>query len=338
MRIAIINYPIKTPWLGTNKWITVPPEGYGGIQWVVKNIIDGLLALGNEVYLLGAPGSKSDHSSFHVIEVGEINDIISWLKENLDKYDIINNHSNKIDLSKTEISKLYVNTHHFTGVPINSINTIYLSKAQACAIRKDKSPIIRIPVNPDRYIFQETKENYFLFMGRVCAWKGTLEAAIFSNLLNKKLIIAGPCWEKDYAKEINNKFKHVVDFVGEIEGQYRLELFSKAKALLAFSQPVMGPWGNIWCEPGATVVSEASVSGTPVISSDNGCLKEITPFVGKIIPANQPLTKITASAVLQKLPSPNQVRENCIKEWGFRKISKEYLDLFKQVINGKSWN
>jgi hypothetical protein len=30
LRIALINLPIKAPWLGEGAWIPVPPPGYGG--------------------------------------------------------------------------------------------------------------------------------------------------------------------------------------------------------------------------------------------------------------------------------------------------------------------
>jgi hypothetical protein len=54
VRIALINTPFETPWLGPGHWITVPPQGAGGI---LANLIDGLTELGHEIYLLGAPGS-----------------------------------------------------------------------------------------------------------------------------------------------------------------------------------------------------------------------------------------------------------------------------------------
>jgi hypothetical protein len=43
--------------LNPAQWISVPPQGYGGIQWVAAAIIDGLLKCGVEVLLIGAPGS-----------------------------------------------------------------------------------------------------------------------------------------------------------------------------------------------------------------------------------------------------------------------------------------
>ena len=57
MRIAMLNPPFRYG-ADPTQWITVPPQGYGGIQWVVSHLIDGLIELGHEVVLLGAPGSQ----------------------------------------------------------------------------------------------------------------------------------------------------------------------------------------------------------------------------------------------------------------------------------------
>jgi glycosyltransferase involved in cell wall biosynthesis len=336
MRIAIINIPVKAPWLGNNKWITVPPQGYGGIQWVVTNIIDGLLALGHEIFLLGAPGSIWLNPFLHVIDAGDPESIYNWLNNN--KVDIIHDHSNGL-ISPDKLTKScpFVSTHHLTGRPLNPSNTVYISYSQAQQAKATNAPIIRLPVNPSRYCFNRKKENYLLYLGRVSAWKGVLEAAAFAAASGLPLKIAGPVWEKDYLKSIKEKYSNTVILLGETSGDKRLELLAGAKALMVLSQPVQGPWGCIWNEPGATVVSEAAVSGTPVISTANGCLKEIVPLVGKILDTNStPLVEETLS-LIEVLPSADKVRDTAIAEWGHIKICKQYENLYKEVIKGKQW-
>ena len=46
MRIAVIAPP----------WYSVPPSGYGGIEWVVALLADGLTERGHEVTLFAPPG------------------------------------------------------------------------------------------------------------------------------------------------------------------------------------------------------------------------------------------------------------------------------------------
>ena len=45
MRIAVIAPP----------WYSVPPGGYGGIEWVVSLLADGLTDRGHEVTLFAPP-------------------------------------------------------------------------------------------------------------------------------------------------------------------------------------------------------------------------------------------------------------------------------------------
>jgi glycosyltransferase involved in cell wall biosynthesis len=40
-------------------WITVPPAGYGGTEWVVQQLCDGLVARGHEVVLYAAGDSRT---------------------------------------------------------------------------------------------------------------------------------------------------------------------------------------------------------------------------------------------------------------------------------------
>lgn len=336
MKIAIINDPIATPWLGTDTWIRVPPDGYGGAQWVVANLVDGLLELGHEIFLLGAPGSCSENPFLKIVNCAAPQAMREWLVEH--QVDIIHDCNNAlIALDKLSTNVPYISTYHMTGRPKDPANAVYLSESHRQAAGADGAPVIRIPVNPARYTFQSEKGSNLLFLGRVSRWKGAYEAAAFASAAGRTLVIAGPTWEEEYRTSIEDNFGSQVVFVGEIGGAERRNMLAQVTALLALSQPVAGPWGGIWSEPGATVVSEAAVSGTPVISSDNGCLAEITPHVGRVLPIGEQLTAASARKVLDSLPSPHAVREAAIREWGHIKIARQYEALYQEVIGGKRW-
>lgn len=338
MRIAVINIPIKTPWLGDDAWITVPPQGYGGIQWMVAALIDGLVVLGHEVFLLGAPGSVSTAASFHVVDRGDAEDIRRWLIEN--EVDVVHDSSNSLVMLNELAPRLrYLSTHHLTGQPKNPINAVYLSRAQRRQARATSSaPVVRLPVNPARYVFKKEKGDYLLFLGRISPWKGALEASAFAKAAGLPLVLAGPAWESDYLKEIVNTFGEVVRLVGEVGGEKRLRLLAGATALLVMSQPVPGPWGDVWSEPGAMVVAEAAVSGTPVISTNNGCLAEITPKVGRVISRWESITPTLVNEIVGSLPDAERVRVTAINEWGHVKIARQYETLYQRVVGGETWS
>jgi hypothetical protein len=115
-------------------------------------------------------------------------------------------------------------------------------------------------------------------------------------------------------------------------------LLAHARALLVMSRPFEGPWNRRWSEPGATVVSEAAASGTPVISSENGCLAEITPHVGSVIPVSADLTSRMATDILNNLPSPSRVRAAAIREWGHVRIAAEYVAVYRSCLEGAQWS
>jgi len=330
----MINVPLRVP-TDPDRWITVPPQGYGGIQWVVANLVDGLLALGHTVYLLGAPGSSSSDRRLIVVDAAEPHEISSWLNTNT--VDLIHDHSNGIiPLSEGVIP--FVSTHHLTGRPRYPECAIYLSYAQRADAESERAPVIRIPVNPARYRHSTPKSNYLLVLCRVSRWKGVLEAAQFANAAQMPLLIAGPAWEPDYLDLILREHSNVASYLGEVADDRRLDLLGRARALLALSQPYPGPWNRRWSEPGATVVSEAAASGTPAISSDNGCLSEITPLVGRVIPVGERISPQRAEALLRDLPTPEVVRATAVQEWGHVKIAAEYVDVYRDRLRGSAWD
>ncbi|WP_409473425.1 glycosyltransferase [Streptomyces sp. HC307] len=315
------------------EWITVPPQGYGGIQWVVATLMDGLLEAGCEILLLGAPESpvQDGVTVSTAVERTDIHVAIEAFAP-----DVVHDHSNAAALPPGGLRPT-VSTHHLNGVPERQINGVYLSRAQRTAAGAESAPVIRLPVNPSRYPFQEAKDDYLLFLGRVSAHKGVREAAAFARAAGLPLTVAGPAWEKDYLDALLADFPHTVRYVGEVGGSARTRLIARARAQLVLSQPWGGPFSGRWIEPGATVVSEAAASGTPVIASDNGCLPEIVPGVGMILPVGQEITPGDAKRALASLPTARTVRETAVDRWGHHTIARQYLAVYKRAVSGEVW-
>jgi glycosyltransferase involved in cell wall biosynthesis len=330
----MINVPLRVP-TDPKRWITVPPQGYGGIQWVVTNLIDGLLELGHTVYLLGAPGSRTTNRRLIVVDAAEPHEISNWLSTHT--VDLVHDHSNGI-IPLSESVTPFISTHHLTGRPRFPQCAVYLSYAHRADGESQRAPVIRIPVNPARYRCSASKSDYLLVLSRVSRWKGVLEAAEFASAAGAPLWIAGPAWEQDYLELILREHSSVVSYLGEVGDEHRLDLLARARAVLALSQPYPGPWNRRWSEPGATVISEAAASGTPAISSDNGCLSEITPLVGRVIPVGARITPRRAGAVLRDLPAPAAVRATAVQEWGHIKIAAEYVDVYRERLRGATWD
>lgn len=332
MKIAMLNPPHRYG-QDTSQWITVPPQGYGGIQWVVATLIDALLAAGHETLLVGAPGSTarpgltvSDATTFDTAQAA------------LRAFgpDVVHDHSNG-QLLPAESDWPAVRSHHLNGTPEHAANGVYLSYAQRRAAGSADAPIIRLPVNPDRYTYLERKDSFLLFLGRVSVHKGAREAAAFAQAADLPLKLAGPAWEPDYLHGILADFPGTAEYVGEVGGRHRIALLAAARALLVPSQPFGGSFGGEWIEPGATVVAEAAVSGTPVIATDNGCLAEIAPHVGIALPVEQTPTREEAAKILADLPAPAHLRATAVERWGHHVIASKYLQVYRRAAAGETW-
>jgi hypothetical protein len=326
----MVVVPLRVPGNPT-RWITVPPPGYSGVHWMVTHLVDGLLRLGHRVWLLGAPGSP-ERDRLTVVDAGEIHEIEEWLS--LNEVDVVHDHScGRLGA----VGQPYVSTHHMTGRLDNPRNCVYLSRSQRTAAGSTVAPVVRIPVNESHYTFSRVKDDYLLYMGRISRFKGVYEAAAFAHASGRPLIAAGPSWEPEYRQRIAADYPSTVDFAGEVGGVQRAELFARAAAVMVLSQTVMGPWGAVWCEPGATVVSEAAVCGTPVIGTGNGCLAEMVPAVGTVVPEGAAFTPDHAAAVLVGLPEPDQVRASALELWGYERIAGEYAHCYARVVAGEEW-
>jgi len=340
MNIVFIVPPFKAPWSGKNKWVTVPPDGYGGIQWSIKNLMDGLIELNHKITLLGAPGSKSNNLLVEVVNIGELKDIEIWIKNNYNKYDLIHDHSCR---GKEFPRKLFwgkakkLHSHYLVTPPAERENVVAVSYAHAKSIGFPQAPVIRHPINPSNYIFNENKKDYFLFLGRISPWKGPDMAALFAEKLGVKLIIAGPAWEKDYLEYILSRFKGIVEYIGEVGGKDKLTLLSEARATLVFSRSTKGPTNKMWVEPGAQVVAESAICGTPIIASNNGCLPEIVPNIGVIVKDPSILSTKQAKQIIENLPSPKNTYLFCYNQWNHKRIASQYVKLYKKVLKEEQW-
>jgi glycosyltransferase involved in cell wall biosynthesis len=335
MKIAMLNPPFRMP-SDPSRWITVPPRGYGGIQWVVATLIDGLLAVGCDVALLGAPGSPAT-AGLSVVDVADRRGVEEWLADN--HVDALHDHTNG-DLLPIQTTVPALSTFHLTGTPRRKANCVYVSEAQRMGAGSENAPVIRLPVNPQRYLFTVQKQDYLLFLGRVSWHKGVKEAAAFAAAAGLPLRVAGPSWEPDYLAEVLACYPGTVEYLGEVGGPHRLELIAGARAMLVMSQPVPGPFGDLWSEPGATVVSEAAVSGTPVISTANGCLPEIVPGVGTVLVEGitDRMTGAVADQTLRALPGPEEVRATALERWGHERVARQYIVEYEQLLRRHAWS
>jgi glycosyltransferase involved in cell wall biosynthesis len=112
--------------------------------------------------------------------------------------------------------------------------------------------------DPDDFTFQDKKEDYFLYLGRVYNGKGVNVAIRATAAAQQKLIIAGQ-------KPDDMTFPDHVEFVGYADSVKRRKLMAGAKGAFVPS---------MYIEPFGGVQIEMLMSGTPTITTDWGSFAE----------------------------------------------------------------
>jgi glycosyltransferase involved in cell wall biosynthesis len=116
--------------------------------------------------------------------------------------------------------------------------------------------------DPDDFTYDDQKEDYFLFLGRVYQGKGVDVAVQVTEKIGAKLLIAG----QNSLANMGYKegFAHVTE-LGYADVDKRKKLMAKAKAAFVPS---------MYCEPFGGVQVECLLSGTPTITTDWGAFTE----------------------------------------------------------------
>jgi glycosyltransferase involved in cell wall biosynthesis len=124
-----------------------------------------------------------------------------------------------------------------------------------------------IPV--EEYVFNDTPQDYFCFLGRICEDKGIHLSIKVAKKLGIKLKLAGliPLENKDFfEKEVKPHLSSQIEYLGEISNEAKKTLLQHAKGLLHL---------NTYSEGFGIPLIEAMACGTPVIGMNHGSIAEV---------------------------------------------------------------
>jgi glycosyltransferase involved in cell wall biosynthesis len=130
-------------------------------------------------------------------------------------------------------------------------------------------------IDPSVMVYSASKGDYFLFASRAEAAqaKGIDQAIELSRASGVKLVVMASSTSDAVMDDLLRRCKRGgTEFVGDVRGAQKAELFAGARALL-FPTQLNEAFG--------LVIAEALMSGTPVIASRRGaCTELVTPDVG----------------------------------------------------------
>jgi glycosyltransferase involved in cell wall biosynthesis len=330
-------------------WFAVPPTGYGGIEWIVSLLADGLVDAGHDVTLFASGDSRTRAKLAAVFPEAPSRQIgrTFWeLRHALSCYvragdfDVISDHTGMLGATlAATVSTPVAHTVHgpLDGEPGEIYEVISRIAPRVGLIsismnqRKPKPHLNWIanchnaldfsvyPVKPHR-------GDYLLFLGRLSPDKGAHRAVAVAMETGLPLKIAGKLQEpkeREYFHELVEP--HLVDgieYLGEVTHGEKVELLQNARATLF---PIE------WEEPFGLVMIESMACGTPVIATRWGAVPEvIDDGRSGIIVDNY--TEIPAALERADQLDPLELRHYVEQEFSPERMVREYVAAYEAAI------
>ncbi|HEY3374416.1 MAG TPA: glycosyltransferase family 4 protein [Candidatus Aquicultor sp.] len=286
MRIAIVAGP----------WLSVPPKGYGGTEFVISKLVDGLVDRGHDVLLL-APGDSITKARLIPLVKRHIGQ--DWqeygqpLSSALSEYAFVRSYLEQADIIHDHTM------YHNTWLPMKVVYTLHgpaergmaelarrmsafgqnnyfvaISNRQRQLFGEDGINFVSTVhncIDVDAIPYSDQKGDYLFFVGRV-NWEKGLDLAIRIAVVSKrKLVMAIKMTEAHEQEYFRETIKPLlpgadIEILEDISNEEKFNLFKHAYATLFTSQ---------WEEPFGLVITESLAAGTPVIALRRGAAPEI---------------------------------------------------------------
>jgi glycosyltransferase involved in cell wall biosynthesis len=282
VRIAMVAPP----------WYDVPPDGYGGTEQLVGTLVDGLIQRGHDVVLIAAGEDRTEADlvrTFRVIPDGlggpdslPIELIhAAAAAERLDALDVDVVHDHGVVdplFAPYRRAPTLVTVHgplegwmRRLYAAMRGVRFIAISDAQrATAPELPWLATVHNGIDVGAAPFRATKDDWFLFLGRIDPTKGVLDAIEIALRTGTRLLIAAKASDDDERRyleeEVEPRLGDGVEFLGGVDADRKLDLLARARALLF---PIR------WEEPFGLVMIEAMACGTPVLALRFGAIPEV---------------------------------------------------------------
>lgn len=248
---------------------TVPPQGYGGIERMVFWLSRALVEKGHDVCVIalrGGPDLAAAGIEFRVHPQSP-----EALPRNWNDCDVI--HFHQTFSADVQLDRPYLITehgNHRSRRPVQP-NTVFLSRSHAENHGARYFVANGLPLK--EYPFHADKQDSLLFMAKL-GWRKKNAKTAINLALDTDLpieICGGDVWQEQKIRGFwrqraqRGKRRDLLRSRGNVDGEQKLRLLQSSGLLF---------YAVNWQEPFALAPHEAMATGTPVLCTPNGALRD----------------------------------------------------------------
>ncbi|HEX2045975.1 MAG TPA: glycosyltransferase family 4 protein [Gaiellaceae bacterium] len=342
MRVAVISPP----------WFAVPPAKYGGIEWVVALLADGLVDAGHRVTLFASGGSRTNAELATVFAEppsGEIGRTLPELHhalacfERAEEFDVINDHSGPLAAALgATVRTPVVHTVHGplafrSGVLYEQVARVAPRVGLVSVSLNQRKPRPHLPwvancpnaLDLSAYPVHPHTGDYLLFLGRLSPDKGAHRAIEVARSVGVPLKIAGKMQDTVEQAYFDSQIRpHVgpdIEYVGEVTHDQKVDLLQNARATLF---PIK------WEEPFGLVMVESMACGTPVIATRWGAVPEVIDHGRSGIVVDEH-TEMGAALALADELDPIECRRYVEERFSAERMVRDYEAAYASVVDAR---
>ncbi len=338
-------------------WTSIPPATYGGIELLLKLLVDELVEQGHEVTLFATGDCKTRGSLVSVADAcitdlmarGEAyayehyaNAAVAEALRRSEEFDLIHYHLTPGWIPLASVSrKASLFTLHtcavkddewafekYPQVEVAAISEFQIARTAEALGRR--FPVVYNGCDFGAYQPEFAPGRYLAFLGRMSHAKNPAGAIAIAKAVGMPLVLAGRPQnaeeERYFAEEVQPHIDgEQIRWIGPVNHEQKAELLRHASALVF---PIQ------WDEPFGLVMIEAMACGTPVLGVRRGSVGEVVTdgLTGFSAGAPGELASLVP-AVLQL--DRRTVRQAAEARFGYRQMVASYVELYR-TLAGRS--